>query len=184
MRRFATVALIALGSLAACSTTRRPPIATVAHVDLARFMGSWYVIAAIPTFIERDAYDAVESYRLAPDGTIETTYTFRRGGFDGPRRTLHARARVQDPGSGARWAMRFVWPFEAQYLIAYLSADYRETVIARDARDYVWIMAREPSISVGRYRVLRDAVAALGYDAAKLRLVPQRAVPQRPPAAR
>ena len=27
-------------------------------------MGDWYVIASIPTFIEKEAYNAVESYRL------------------------------------------------------------------------------------------------------------------------
>ena len=38
------------------------------HVDLNRFMGDWYAIAHIPTFIERDAYNAVESYRLTRRG--------------------------------------------------------------------------------------------------------------------
>ena len=159
--------------LAGCATGR-PPIPTVAHVDLGRFMGKWYVIAATPTFVDRNAYDAVESYRLAPDGTIRTTYTFHVGGFDGPVRTLRPRARVLDRASNARWGMQFLWPFPAQYLIAYLSPDYRVAVIARDARDYVWIMARTPTISVGEYRQLRDFVRSLGYDVAKLRLYPQR----------
>ena len=69
--------------LAGC-TAARPPIPTVAHVDLARFMGRWYVIAATPTFFDENAYDAVESYRLARHGTVLTTYTFHAGGFDGP----------------------------------------------------------------------------------------------------
>ena len=42
---------------------RRPPIPVVAHVDLERFMGDWYVIANIPTFVEKGAHNAVESYR-------------------------------------------------------------------------------------------------------------------------
>ena len=36
----------------------------VKQVDLDRFMGDWYVIANIPTFIEKDAYNAIETYRL------------------------------------------------------------------------------------------------------------------------
>ena len=56
--------------LGGCQTTR-PPIETVDYVDLERFMGDWYVIASIPTFIEKGAHNAVESYRLAEDGTIE-----------------------------------------------------------------------------------------------------------------
>ena len=34
---------------------------TVKYVDLERFMGDWYVIANIPTFIEKGAVNAIES---------------------------------------------------------------------------------------------------------------------------
>jgi hypothetical protein len=36
-------------------------------------MGDWYVIATIPTFIEKGAQNGVDSYRLEQDGTIATT---------------------------------------------------------------------------------------------------------------
>ena len=36
-----------------CQTMR--PIHTIESVDLKRFTGDWYVIASIPTFIEKDA---------------------------------------------------------------------------------------------------------------------------------
>ena len=34
---------------------------TVGYVDLNKFMGDWYVIANIPTFIEKGAVHAIES---------------------------------------------------------------------------------------------------------------------------
>ena len=40
------------------------PLKTVDHVDIGRFMGDWYVIANIPTYIEKGAHNAIESYRL------------------------------------------------------------------------------------------------------------------------
>ena len=50
---------------------------TVEFVDLERFMGDWYVIANIPTFIEKKATNAIESYELMDDGkTIKTTFSF------------------------------------------------------------------------------------------------------------
>jgi apolipoprotein D and lipocalin family protein len=149
-------------------------------------MGDWYVIASIPTYIERDAYNAVESYRLAPDGTIETTFTFKEGGFDGEPRRYTPRGFVLDHESNAVWGMRFVWPVKADYRIAYVSPDYGQTVIARVARDYVWIMARTPSIPDADYERLLQFVAAQGYDVSLLRKVPQRwdssASPSRDPA--
>ncbi|HVC02195.1 MAG TPA: lipocalin family protein [Steroidobacteraceae bacterium] len=176
--RAAPLAVAAL-LLTACSAQRLPPIRTVAHVDLGRFMGDWYVIAAIPTFIDKNAYGAVESYALRADGTIDVRYRFHAGGFDGPLKVWRPRARVLDKVSNARWGMQFVWPIKAQYLIAYVSVDYGEAIIARDARDFVWILARKPSIAVGEYLRLRGIVASLDYDTSKLRLYPQRPRPAR-----
>ena len=122
--------LAALG-LTGCQSVQHPPLAQVANVDLARFMGDWYVIANIPTFIEKDAYNAVESYRLAPDGSIATTFTFRAGGFDGKLKRYTPRGFVLDRTSNAVWGMQFIWPVKADYRIAWLAPDYSETVIAR-----------------------------------------------------
>ena len=71
MIRASSLLAIAALALAGCRQQDYPPLALAHDVDLERFMGDWYVIASIPTRIEREAYDAVESYRLAADGTIE-----------------------------------------------------------------------------------------------------------------
>ena len=84
------------------------------------------------------------------------------------------RGHVVDRASNAVWGMQFVWPIKADYRIAYLSADYGQTVIAREKRDYVWIMARTPTLSDSDYAELTRFVAAMGYDTTKLRKVPQR----------
>jgi apolipoprotein D and lipocalin family protein len=149
-----------------------PPIHTVENVDLKRFMGKWYVIASIPTFIEKDAYNAIESYRLAEDGTVETTFTFNKGSFDGPLKTYHPRGFVRDKDSNAVWGMQFIWPIKAEYRIIYLAEDYSKAVIGRTKRDYVWIMARQPSISDDAYQRIVDFLKEQNYDPAKLRIVP------------
>ena len=58
------LALVALVILSACQSAPPMTMRTVPHVDLPRFMGPWYVIASIPTFLEKEAYGAVESYEL------------------------------------------------------------------------------------------------------------------------
>ena len=105
--------------LAGCQSVPLPPLARAAQVDLARFMGDWYVIASIPTFLEEGAHNAVESYRLSADGTIETTFTFRAGSFDGQPKRYTPRGFVLDPPSNAVWGMQFVWPIKADCRIAY-----------------------------------------------------------------
>ena len=167
-------AALAAFALAGCSSVPRPPVPLVEHVDLQRFMGDWYVIACIPTWIERDAWNPVESYRLDPDGSIATTFTFNKGGYDGPQKRYTPRGFVVDRQSNAVWGMQFIWPIKADYRIAYLSDDYGQTIIAREQRDYVWIMARTPQLTDADYEQLTQRVAAMGYDLAELRKMPQR----------
>jgi apolipoprotein D and lipocalin family protein len=170
-RRYAAAFLLATASLlSACQST---PMATVPQVDLPRFMGDWYVIANIPTYIEKGAHNAVESYQIDADGSIATTFRYRADGFDGPEKVYRPRGFVQN-SSNALWGMQFIWPIKADYRITYLNPDYSQTVIAREARDYVWIMARTPVIPEADYAALVNHVAALGYDTQKLQKVPQR----------
>jgi|APFre7841882724_1041349.scaffolds.fasta_scaffold86499_1 hypothetical protein len=96
--------------------------------------------------IETEAYNAVESYRLAADGTIETVFRFNQGGLEGPAKVYTPRGFVQERQSNAVWGMQFIWPIKAEYRIIYLAPDYSQTVIGRTRRDYAWIMARQPSI--------------------------------------
>jgi apolipoprotein D and lipocalin family protein len=174
LKLLALIVLFGAGGLFALGREQAPTIPTAGAIDLPRFMGDWYVIANIPTFIEKDAYDAVESYALRPDGKIQTTYRQRRGGFDAKLKTMHPVGTVR-PGTGnAVWGMQFVWPIKAEYVIAYVDADYTRTIVARSNRDYAWIMARTPTIPDAEYAALVDRLKALGYDTTKLRKVPQR----------
>lgn len=162
--------------LAACATappSGSAPLALAADVDLARFMGDWHVIAAIPTVFERHAYNAMDSYRLEPDGSIATTFSFNDGGFDGARRRFDSRGFVVAGTGNAVWGQQYVWPIRADYRIAYLSPDYSQVVVAREKRDYVWIMARTPVIADADLARLTAFVAAQGYDASRLRRMPQ-----------
>jgi apolipoprotein D and lipocalin family protein len=149
------------------------PIKTVDFVDLNRFMGDWYVIANIPTFIEKDAYNAVETYRLEEDGTVATTFRFNKGGPDGTLKTYNPRGFIRDQSSNAVWGMQFIWPFKSEYRVIYLSEDYTTTVIGRSKRDYVWIMAREPEISDEEYASIKKFLQEQGYDLKDLQKVPQ-----------
>lgn len=174
--RMARKILMAL-SFASASVAARadhlPPIQPVAYVDLPRFMGRWYVIASIPTRFERNAYNAVETYTLQADGNVYTAFRFNNGGFNAPEKNIHSLGIVK-PGTGnAIWGVQIFWPLKAQYKVAYLSPDYGQTIVARDARDYTWIMARTPSLPPQAYAKLVERVQALGYDVSRIRKVPQ-----------
>jgi apolipoprotein D and lipocalin family protein len=172
IRHLVLAALAVFGS--GCMSTSVPTVPVVRAVDLPRFMGAWHVIASIPSYPERDAYDAVETYELRPDGRIQTTFRYRRGSFDAPLKSMHPVGTVVQGTGNAVWGMQFIWPIKAEYVIAYLDAGYTETIIARSKRDYAWIMARTPEISAAAYAADVERLEAMGYDVSKLRKVPQR----------
>ena len=51
---------------------------------------------------------------------------------------------------------------------------YTQTIIGRNRRDYVWIMARTPSIPETDYQNLLSFLADEGYDINQIQRVPQR----------
>lgn len=171
MRTFITTALSLL-IISGCASYA--PMKTVDSVDIQQFMGDWYVIANIPTFIEKDAFNAVESYRLQNDGSIATTFTFNKGSFDGELKTYNPTGYIKDRTSNAIWGMQFIWPVKADYRIVFLDENYQNTIIGRSARDYVWIMSRKPVIDEVEFNKLKSIVENLGYDITKLQKVPQR----------
>jgi apolipoprotein D and lipocalin family protein len=161
--------------LAGCQSAPKAPLPLAQDIDLDRFMGDWYVIAATPTFMDPRAVDAVESYRREADGSIATTYTFRDTGFGGEPSRYTPRGFVV-PGTGnAVWEMQFVWPIRADYRIAWLAPDYSQVVIAREKRDYAWIMARTPRIAEAQLEEHFAFLRAHGYEVGKLRRIPHSA---------
>jgi apolipoprotein D and lipocalin family protein len=171
----ATLIGLSAAVLTACqSAPKAPPIATAKQVDLKRFMGDWYVIGVIPTWPEKNAYDAVENYQLRDDGRIATTFTYRDGSFDAPLKTMKPVGTVVDKQTNAVWTMQFLWPFQADYRIVHVDPAQQEVIVGREKRDYVWIMARSPKMAEADYQRLVGIVQAQGYDVSKLRRVPHR----------
>ena len=174
-RALIAVLMAAVGTTA-CSfhAMGAEPPRPVEYVDLERLMGPWYVISSTPTFIDKESFNAIEEYTLTGDGTIQTKFSFFDGGFDGPLKTYHPKGFVKEDGSNAVWGMQFVWPIKADYQIVYLNDDYSRVIVAREKRDLVWLMAREPSIPDDEYQALLAQIVALGYEASSLRLTPQK----------
>jgi len=171
-RFWVNLPLLVVVAFSAAGCSSHPPIRTAPSVDLDRFMGDWYVLAHIPAPLEREAFDAVESYARGGERRIETTYRFRNGGLDGPWEVHTPTGFVRDDPSNAHWGMQFIWPFRMEYRIVHVDPDYSQTIIGRSRRDYAWIMARDPRIPAAELEALKEILVEEGYDLTELRLVP------------
>lgn len=174
MRAFTLCFLLLLLPGSALMAGSREPIPLVPRVELPRFMGDWYVIAFVPTFIDRGGHNQLENYRLSDDGTIATTFTFRKDSFDGKEKRYTPTGHVREGSNNALWGMQFVWPIKSEYRIVHLEPDYSVSIVARNKRDYVWLLSRKPQMDPAAYMRYQGLIAAMGYDLAKLERVPQR----------
>ena len=132
--------------------------------------GHWLMLAVL--FLA--GCRSTPSYRLAPDRSLQTPLAFHAAGVDGEHKRYTPRGFVREDGSNAVWGMQFIWPIKADYRIAYLDPDYTQTVIGREKRDYVWIMARTAQIPEADYARILQFLTEQGYDASQIRKVPQR----------
>jgi len=168
------VSLVA-ATAAGCAlrSSNRDPVPIVDEVDLSRYMGTWFVIGAIGLGVEDGAHNAVEIYRPRPDGSIDTVFRFRADAFDGPLETRKTLAWVVDGTRNAEWRVRLFWPFRHQYVVSFLEPDYSVAIVARDARDHVWLLARGPEMDDERFQGYRRMIERMGYDMRAFRRYPQ-----------
>ena len=146
---------------------------TVPYVDLEKFMGDWYVIANIPTFLEKDATNSIESYKLNSKNEVETTFSFYKGSPNGEKKEYFPKGFIVNKNSNAEWKMQFLWPFKMTSLIIDLAEDYSYTVIGVPNKKYVWIMSREPYLNDKTYRDILDNLKDIGYNLSKIKIVTQ-----------
>jgi apolipoprotein D and lipocalin family protein len=62
----------------------------------------------------------------------------------------------------------FFRPFWGDYWIVDLGDDYGHAVVGHPSRDYLWILARTPSMSPERYASILKKLEAQGYETARL----------------
>lgn len=170
----ALAAAAALLALAGCATPGdAPPLATVASVDLDRYYGTWYEIAAIPNVFQRGCVATRATYGPRADGRIAVLNECRDGGLDGEWRRIEGVAYPAAPGETSRLKVRFFWPFAGDYWILALDADYRYALVGHPSRDYLWILSRSPALEAATYERLVALAAAQGYDVSRIRRTPQ-----------
>ena len=159
--------------LFACSTTARnklPPLRTVKDVDLDRYLGKWYEIAAIPASFQHNCVASTATYTKRPDGRINVLNQCRNKTLDGKLRSAQATAWVAGDGSDkGKLKVRFVWPFTGDYWIIEVARDYQWVLVGHPSRDYLWILSRRPTMEAGLYEQLLARAAAQGCDTARLR---------------
>ena len=169
------LASVALGSLAVigCATTtttrlKLPELRTVPHVDLDRYLGTWYDIASFPQRFQRGCTGTTATYTLRGDGQIDVLNRCRKDALDGEEKSARGRARVVDRVSNARLEVSFFRPFWGDYWIVELGDDYGHAVVGHPSRDYLWILSRTPAMDGAVYEGILGRLREQGYEVQRL----------------
>jgi len=147
------------------------PVASVARVDLSRYAGKWFEIAAFPMYFQRDCVgDTTAEYALAADGSVSVTNRCRTdSGFD----EAEGKATVVEGSNNARLKVSFFWPFRSDYWVIGLDADYRWAVVGNPNRRFLWVLSRTPQLPQESLEAALKAAVDQGYDLKQLRYTPQ-----------
>ena len=166
-----SLALVFLMTACRANAPKKPNQALAPLVNVEKFMGKWYVHGYTPTAIDKEAFGATESYTLEEDGTIKTTYRFRKGGADGKVKEYHPVGRVFDEETGAEWRMTFFGVIKSAYYILYVDPKYEYTVIGHPNKKMAWIMSRRKEIAADVYERLKKELVKRDYELGELRRV-------------
>jgi apolipoprotein D and lipocalin family protein len=147
------------------------PVRSVDAVDLNRYAGQWYEIAAFPMFFQRQCTgDTTATYGLKANGDISVLNRCRtKDGED----QAEGSAWPAMAGDNAKLKVSFFWPFRADYWVIGLDADYRWAVVGNPNRKYLWVLSRTPVLPKPQLDAALATASAQGYDLSQLKYTAQ-----------
>lgn len=162
----ATAALLGIAGIVALALKAQDqPLQTVSKVDLEKYLGRWYEIAAFPQSFQKGCSCTSAVYGLRPDGNIEVTNTCLK---EGKIKKAIGKAVVKDKKTNAKLSVQFFWPFSGKYWIIALAPDYSYAMVGHPNRDYLWILSRKPVMDNQTYQYLVNQATEKGFDVRKL----------------
>lgn len=159
----------------ASNTTRLglPPLQAVAHVELSRYLGTWYEVASLPQRFQRGCTATQATYSLRADGDIEVVNRCRKGSLQAVESVATGRARVTDPTTNAKLEVSFFGPFWGPYWVIQLGDAYEYAVVGSPDRDTLWILSRTRAMDPRQYAAVIAKLEAERYPLEGLELTRQ-----------
>jgi apolipoprotein D and lipocalin family protein len=154
---------------------RMAELKTVEHVDVKKYMGTWFEIAKFPQRFEKGLVGITANYTLLSNGKVRVINSGHKVDFNGKLKTIEGKAWIVDTVTNAKLKVSFFWPFAADYWILDLGKDYEYSVVGEESRKYLWILSRTPQMEDAIYTELLKRLQQKGFDVSKIERIPQRA---------
>lgn len=169
-----TASAVLAGTFIISSCSRNyAPLETVPNVDLNRYTGRWYEIAALPQRFEKGCHCVYAEYTLNPEGYVEVNNYCRKGGPEGKLDKAEGKGFPVEGSSNSKLRVQFFWPFRGDYWILELDPEYRHVLVGSPDRESLWILSRTPKINQDTYNRLIQLAEQKGFPVEKMRLMDQ-----------
>lgn len=149
------------------------PLETVPHVDIDRYLGTWYEISSFPQRFQKGCHRTTADYSLSKKGHIIVENRCNRGNLSGKQSHIKGKAFVKKHTGNAKLKVQFFWPFRGKYWIIDLANDYSYAVVGHPNRKYLWILSRTPEMDQDVYEQILTRIRKKGFDIRKLLKTPQ-----------
>ena len=172
--KFLSTAIAVIASLFLGACTGTPPgVQPVADFQLDRYLGKWYEIARLDHSFERGMHSVTAEYSMREDGGVRVL----NRGFqeeDGEWREAEGRAYFVGREDQGHLKVSFFGPFYGSYVVFELEqAGYEYAFISGPDTSYLWLLAREPSVSDELKERFVARARASGFDVTNLIWVDQ-----------
>ena len=155
-----------LTTLCSCVSDNAPrSVSVVENFDVERYMGTWYEIARLPQWFERNMYNVEAEYTLQPDGTVKIKNT---GVRDGQVKVSEGVARFKAWKLIGLLEVSFNQHFYSDYRIIRLANDYHYAVVTGKKKDSLWILARKKELPQKELDEILSYLLGLDFDISKL----------------
>lgn len=162
--------------------------ATVASLDLKRYLGTWYEIARLPMRHEPEDYTDISAhYSLKADGKVRVQNRALDG--SGELQESIGEASLADEGDSSKLEVSFLpeglrWiPFtKGDYWILRVEPDYSVALVGSPDREYLWLLARQPALGPAKRQDYLETARVQGYSLEKLIDTPHTGRPTAEPA--
>ncbi len=168
--RLSALLTISLILVAACASY--PPLERASSVDAERFKGSWYVIANIPYFAERNKVASKTTYRHRKGNLYDDIFEARDGSFDKEPKKIVGKVKSLN-NDNTVWRSTFYWIFRFKFSVVHMDPDHQMMLLGHESRKYGWVMARSKQIADEDYKRALKIFDERGYNTDLFSKVPQ-----------
>ena len=168
MKKILLALLLALSFTAFAGET----LPTPSQVDIAKYIGKWYAVSALPQFFTRKCVAQTAEYDILSANSISVLNTCIKK--NGKTTDIFGKAVVADPKTNARFVVTFnnfftkLFRVKGEYVIIKLSPGYDTVLVGSTDRKSMWILSRTPAIDEDTFLEYKTFAKKLGFRTDKL----------------